>query len=215
MIRIVLGHIIILAGLIAPGFSFAAVEKNDPRNYKREVTYDPMSQARIRLYGQNGKDIYIRHSFDCKERKQGIRENVSSTGGWAAFKAYTRLTFNASVGMPETAIQTYVRNHFGTYELVSYEEYVVDANRPINLHGFILGAMDSARTKPMIIEQCSEATGSFKPLAGHSYEILGSDENGQCRFKLYDIEHAHASTAALSVEQPFVCPEKRKWFFRD
>ncbi len=171
-----------------------------------QPAYDPLTQARIRIYGQNGKKIYIQDSFDCAGKKKGIRTYASSVGGWNAFKSYARWSFNHSLGMPKTAIQKQVlTNTFQTYLLVSFKELAVAANQPVNLHGVVLSAKDSARTQADVIQECENAVASFSPKVGHAYEVLGSYENNQCHFKIYDLASNELVTHS---DQAYECPKK-------
>ncbi|MCI3879193.1 MULTISPECIES: hypothetical protein [Acinetobacter] len=185
-----------------------AKEFESPLNQKGVVSFNPSTQARVRLYGQNGQQIYMQHTFDCKNRKQGIRENLSGYGAWNAFKTYTRINMNYSIGMPRTIIQKDIEQNFNTYQMVTYKEYVVTANQPINLHGFVVGT-EVSTGKARVIDGCENTEASFKPQAGREYEILGENENQKCQFKVYDL----ASKQLVSVsEQAYSCP-KDKWKF--
>ena len=173
------------------------------------LPYNPLTQAQIRLYGKNGQKIYLQHSFVCDAKEKGIRDYVSNTGGWDAFKTYTRLNFNRSEGMPKTAIQQIaLTNEFQTYLYISYKEFLVTANEPINLHGFVMTAENSARTQAKVTTQCENAVASFKPQAGHAYEVLGQYQQGQCSFKIYDLQ---TNQLVPHNDQAYVCPKKKSW----
>ncbi len=171
-----------------------------------QPAYDPLTQARIRIYGQNGKKIYIQDSIDCADNQKGIRSYASNVGGWDAFKSFARWTFNDSIGMPKTAIQKEVlSNRFQTYLLVSFKELAVPANQPVNLHGFAVVATNIERTQADTEQHCENAVASFSPKVGHAYEVLGSYENNQCHFKIYDLASNELVTHS---DQAYVCPKK-------
>lgn len=174
--------------------------------------YDPSTQSRMRLYGQNGQKIWIQHAFDCDGKKEGIREYLSSNGGLNAFKTYLRLTLNQVKGMPRTAIQKEVEgNTMSTYAMVSYKELILNVNQPINLYGFVLGAEDRARTKAKIFDQCSDAQASFQPQAGRDYEVLGRYENNKCQFQVFDLKSKQEVTVS---EKLYSCPIKAGRFWQ-
>ena len=91
--------------------------------------------------------------------------------------------------MPRSAIQKEAEsNAMRTYQLISYKEFILNADQPVNLYGFVFGATDSSRTKAQVFDQCVDAVASFRPQAGHDYEILGKYQNNQCQFQVFDLK---------------------------
>lgn len=173
-------------------------------------TYDPATQARIRVYRKGATKTLILHSFDCAGRKTGIRDYLSGNGALSALKAYARITFNIEEGMPRSAMQKEAEsNAMRTYQLISYKEFILNADQPVNLYGFVFGATDSSRTKAQVLDQCVDAVASFRPQAGHDYEILGQYQNNQCRFQVFDLKTNHEVTVS---DKLYACPEK-SWKF--
>ena len=122
--------ILFFGTLFVASYSFAQTPQDEMSRYALTTdnnieVYQPLIQSRIRMYGKNGQKIYLQHSFDCAGKKDGIRNYLSSTGGWNAFKSYARWTFNQSKGMPRTAIQKEVEgNEMSTYAMLSYKEFL-------------------------------------------------------------------------------------------
>lgn len=173
-----------------------------PYDQAQNLKYNPTSQARIRHYGRTGTKIYIQHSFHCEDRKQGNRSYITNNGGLDAFKSYARIIMNTSIGMPENSLlKTTLTNEFQTYLYISHKELILEANKPINLHGFVIGAEDQQRTQAKVIAQCENAQASFIPQAGHDYEVLGDQQNGQCIFKVYDLDTKQQVTVNSQIYQ--------------
>ena len=207
--------ILFFGTLFVASYSFAQTPQDEMSRYALTTdnnieVYQPLTQSRIRMYGKNGQKIYLQHSFDCAGKKDGIRNYLSSTGGWNAFKSYARWTFNQSKGMPRTAIQKEVEgNEMSTYAMLSYKEFILKANEPVNLYGFVVGAQNRTASKAQVITACEHAIGSFKPLAGHDYEVLGRYENNQCQFQVIDLKK---NQQILISDQAYSCPVK-SWKF--
>lgn len=210
-------QVLFLFGVVSQFSVFAQAEtdKQQPLAYELQVetkpkTYDPATQSRIRVYRKGATKTLIQHSFDCAGRKAGIRDYLSGNGALSALKAYARITFNIEEGMPRSAIQKEAEsNAMRTYQLISYKEFILNADQPVNLYGFVFGATDSSRTKAQLIDQCVDAVASFRPQAGHDYEILGKYKNNQCQFQVFDLK---TNDQIPVSDKLYTCPEK-SWKF--
>ncbi|MRT38953.1 hypothetical protein GJV03_17455 [Acinetobacter sp. RIT698] len=210
-------QVLFLFGVVSQFSVFAQAEtdKQQPLAYELQVeikpkTYDPATQSRIRVYRKGATKTLIQHSFDCAGRKAGIRDYLSGNGALSALKAYARITFNIEEGMPRSVIQKEAEsNAMRTYQLISYKEFILNADQPVNLYGFVFGATDSSRTKAQVFDQCVDAVASFRPQAGHDYEILGKYQNNQCQFQVFDLKTNQEVTVS---DKLYACPEK-SWKF--
>lgn len=190
-----------------------ANEKTHPLTQKINPPYNPSTEARIRLYGQNGKKIYFQHRYECETQSKPMREYLSrEEGTWTALKAMARINLNYSIGMPRTPLQKQVEGSLNTYQMVSYHEYVVAAKQPVSLYGFIIDStpqQDSTHSA-QLIQSCDHAQGFFIPQPGHSYEISGEKRNDQCIFKVYDLDE---NQFVQMTQHAYQCPSKPRWKF--
>ena len=81
----------------------AACTSNAPVHQKSSAGYDSQSQARIRLYGQNGKPSYAYTNIDCDSNRKGTKIGVGGSLG-DAFGSLVGASSSQSMGIPETEI---------------------------------------------------------------------------------------------------------------
>ena len=79
----------------------AACTSNAPVHQKSSAGYDSQSQARIRLYGQNGKPSYAYTNVDCESNPKGTKIGVGGSLG-DAFGSLVGASSSQSMGIPKT-----------------------------------------------------------------------------------------------------------------
>ena len=135
----------------------------------RDVPYSAQNQARLRIYGQYGRDVVrMIPNSTCEQwaEKQGRRRHTRFTGG------LPRRIRNLSVGMPATQRSNTVNADTGVVFRESYKEFVVPAGKALVLDG----AFSSETTSQ--VNRCRLAA-SLTPQPGKDYEVqYARDSNG-------------------------------------
>lgn len=143
-----------------------------------DQSYDPSKDARIRLFGQNGKPTLMNADIDCETAPKGQKINVG--GGFGdVFKSFTGADANKSLGMPETQSSKNLKEMNGILSKAFYKEYAVTAGKPINVTGALIGTTLETPSQTLYVKGCS-STVSFLPQAGHDYEVLGQMQGRKC-----------------------------------
>lgn len=143
----------------------------------RDVPYNAQSQARLRIYGQYGRDVVrMIPNSSCEQwaEKQGRRRHTRFTGG------LPRRIRNLSVGIPPTQRSTTVEADTGVVFRESYKEFVVPAGKPLVLDGAF-----STETAG-VVRQCRIAA-SLTPQAGKDYEVQYSRGRSSCEVSVAEI----------------------------
>ena len=143
----------------------------------REVPYNAQNQARLRIYGQYGRDVVrMIPNSTCEQwaEKQGRRRHTRFVGG------LPRRIRNLSVGMPATQRSTTVEADTGVVFRESYKEFVVPADKTLVLDG----AFSSETTSQ--VNRCRLAA-SLTPQPGKDYEVQYSRDGEGCDVAVVEI----------------------------
>ena len=144
---------------------------------RRDVPYNAQNQARLRIYGQYGRDV-VRMIPDstCEQwaEKQGRRRHTRFTGG------LPRRIRNLSVGMPATQRSTTVEADTGVVFRESYKEFVVPAGKALVLDGSSSTEIHGQRYR------CRLAA-SLTPQPGKDYEVQYSRDSEGCDVAVAEI----------------------------
>ncbi|WGE50542.1 hypothetical protein NYR68_09780 [Actinobacillus equuli subsp. haemolyticus] len=173
--------------------------------------YDATKHAKIRIFGKPNVLGIIHSNIDCKNNPDGSKLEV---GGMKDSILSTR---QKSMKMPETEGTKNPRGD--TY----YQEFIVEANKPINIEPYIQAFDRSSLTafqgpkmrnacdasKPEILKKAWRALGlpesvintpesqrSFIPKAGHNYEYYPHIQD--CGITLIDITATPYNQVTLS-----------------
>ncbi len=103
-----------------------------------EQSYDPSKDARIRLFGQNGKPTLMTSDINCETAPKGKKVNVGGGIG-DAFKSFTGIASNQSLGIPETQSTNSLKAMNGILSKAFYKEFSVTAGQPVNVSGALIG----------------------------------------------------------------------------
>ncbi len=156
------------------------------------VDYAPDSQARIRLFGQNGKVTVMWRGIDCAAGEKGEKINVGGSLG-DAFSSLVGTAKNHRIGIPETAMTRQLAEMNGALSKAFYKEYVLPAGKPVVLRAAYLGwphvsavsldpqrfdafaQLEDALARDRHYEKTTCRPWSFKfiPQAGKDYEVIG------------------------------------------
>lgn len=175
------------------------------------ANYQPESQARVRLYGQNGHPTIATYGIDCSNGKKGIKINVGGGMG-DALGSFVGAVSSKSIGIPETEISKTIGSQNGVLSKAFFQEIVVPANKAVNAMSAIAATPPSTSvsyTQTHKITRttyynngCQSKVGSFIPEAGHDYEVVGT--KGSCGIAVYEIA-PDGSIAQVELGSEVVC----------
>ena len=158
--------------------------------------YNPQSDARIRLYGQNGR--YSTMSLMIN----GKKEEITVGGGLKqAFSSMVGTKENESIGMPATPLSKDPSAHSKLLSAVFFKEFVIPANGVITVNNIISApqnpSLNSEFTKFFseyitidvnTVKNCSGNEISFIPQAGKDYEVAPVSSGKNCGVTVYEIQ---------------------------
>ncbi|OOF77622.1 hypothetical protein BKG96_08095 [Rodentibacter caecimuris] len=157
----------------------------------QNTPYDVTKDARIRLYGQNGRPSFLTAEID------GKKEKVTVGGGLAqAFSSMVGAKGNESIGMPETSLSKNPSAHSKFLSGIFFKEFVIPANTEVQVTNEII-PLDSTHTHYTTTEKittiikgkgCKGNTITFIPEAGKDYEVAPISTNRECGVTLYEIK---------------------------
>ena len=153
-----------------------------------KVEYNPNTQSRIRLFGQNGGSSIMYSGIDCQAGNEGEKTNVGGGLG-ESFVSFLRMDQSETLGIPQTEATQSLAKRDGILSKAFYKEFAIPAEKPVNLQLFPVttpGTTPQKGQRLLIIESnsCySPAIASFIPEKGKDYEILGRwDEETSCPY---------------------------------
>lgn len=189
----------------------AACTSNAPVHQKSSAGYDSQSQARIRLYGQNGKPSYAYTGIDCDTNRKGTKIGVGGSLG-DAVGSLVGASSSQSMGIPETEISKNVGKMNGLASRAFFREFAVEAGKPVNAQTFYIGLTNTLHTETHTITQyegsCTSNIASFIPQAGHDYEIVGS-KGRSCGVSVFEVG-AQGELTPVAVDAAVQCKHRRK-----
>lgn len=168
-----------------------------------QADFNPASQARIRLYGQNQKPAIMTYGIDCASGQKGKKVNIGGSLG-DAFGSFTGTAKNTSIGIPETAHSRQLKNMDGILSKAFYREMAIPANQAVNVRTAFIGLSNTLETEDRDIilreKSCTSHTASFVPQPGKDYEVIGVKGRG-CGVAVYEIDTQGRLTAVPLQEQ--------------
>lgn len=151
-------------------------------------SYNPTTDARIRLYGQNGRPtlMLVNH--------QGKTEKVTIGGGLGqAFSSMIGTKDNESIGIPESELSKNPEVLDGIISSAFFKEFIIPANSEITVNNSIMGTQhrhnDTVfnRTVVFNFKGCSGQEVTFIPQAGKDYEVAPIGLTKGCGVTVYEI----------------------------
>jgi hypothetical protein len=146
--------------------------------------FNPNKEARIRIFGQNGKPTIMQSGIDCEKGFHGDEINVGGTLG-DAFGSLLALAKNLSLGMPQTQATLAISEQDGILSKAIYKEFAIPANKPVNIRSAFIGLTTTLETgayRATYYEgDCTSDTISFIPQAGKDYEVISLYKNRACK----------------------------------
>lgn len=154
----------------------------------QNATYNPKTDARIRLYGQNGHPAIM--TVVTKDKK----EQVTVGGGLGqAFSSMVGAKGNESIGMPESELSKDPSVLNGIISSEFFKEFIVPADSEITVNNSIMGTqhkyddMVLNHTVIVNVKGCTGQEVSFVPKAGKDYEVAPIGLTTGCGVTVYEI----------------------------
>lgn len=144
---------------------------------KETVSYNPDSEARIRLFGQNNYSTKISNDNFTKQ-VGGVRAKSFS----GMFSEMLTPLKSISIGIPKTnLIEKLAKNRSSMFAGLYYEEYVIPANKTYNVEtSYRDGGMGPVQIS------CS-VDSNFYVQNNTDYEVLADIVSNKCVIQVYKI----------------------------
>ena len=162
----------------------------------QDVSDDSAQQARIRIFGQNGKPTNMKYSFQGHE----VKESTGGTLG-GAFASSLGLARNSTIGIPATATLDTMKRHNHNLSKLYYREFTIPANVPITISNAIIGLtnVNNTHNDGKIISyqpSCQSNKLTFVAEPGKDYEAIAASASAQCGVILQEV-HPDGTTTSL------------------
>lgn len=171
--------------------------------------FNPNTDARIRVYGQNGNPTIMNVGIDCATNPKGTKINVGGGLG-EALGSLVGSTSNESIGIPQTEVSTKLADKDGILSKAFYRELIIPANKPVNISPGLqkVGSEFHIGHIPIFDNTCKTTTISFTPEAGKDYEAVGLRKGGGCNFFISEITTEAGQLSeirTLENQAPYKC----------
>lgn len=158
----------------------------------QQKTYDPQTDARLRVYGQNGRPTTMKVIVNNRTQK------ISVGGGLGqAFGSMLGVKGNESIGMPATELSKDPSAHSKLLSRIFFKEFIIPADKPVivsnhiaslaGAHAATYNASNINNTRIIGTDGCSSNTVTFTPEAGKDYEVAPISSNRTCGVTVYEI----------------------------
>ncbi|PIT12673.1 hypothetical protein BGI33_11215 [Snodgrassella alvi] len=162
----------------------------------QDIPDDAAPQARIRIFGQNGKPTNMKYSFQGHVVKESTGGNM---GG--AFASLLGVARNSTIGIPATTTLDTMKQHNHNLSKLYYREFTIPANVPITIFNAIIGLTNVNNTHhggKIITNQpsCQSKKLTFVAEPGKDYEAIATYTIAKCGVILQEV-NADGSTILL------------------
>lgn len=167
---------------------------------KKKIPYDPTSDARVRIYNENGnKTTRLFNDTSC----QDIKDNPAMGPSKNPFSKDNmhnglpkRTLKNISIGMPFTEKSAKALDRNSYLDTTYFEEKMVTANKKMVVKGSHFFSYETTGVNASMVTQSCDIMGEFTPEAGKDYEVsFGLDAlagKTYCRIFVYELEPSPA-----------------------
>lgn len=156
---------------------------------QKTADYNPQTQARIRIYGQNQKPSTVEAGIDCSAGQKGQKFSTGGSLG-EAFGSLTGTVKSQSIGIAPTANSKQLGERNGILSRAFFREFAIPAGKTANVQTFYVGLtnVNETPTRVTIMREgsCQSKKGSFVPQAGKDYEVIGVDGRA-CGVAVYEV----------------------------
>lgn len=159
--------------------------------------YQAQTEARLRLYGQNGNPTVINYTYQGKKTQINVGGSLGD-----AFSSFIGTKNSESIGMPSTEITDKLGSKNGILSRAFFREVVVPANTLINIEAAVIPLTNIENNPRTGIRTITSSTGcnseyNFTPKSGLDYEVTS---NG-CTVVIYQIYKSLAGIELIPVTQ--------------
>ena len=148
--------------------------------------YNPQTDARIRLYGQNGRYTMM----EVKQNGKTEKVNVGGSLG-QSFSSLLYLKGNESIGMPSSSASMNPSQFNEIGSGTFFKEFIIPSGAEITLQSEIITPHNInyiVNGKFVGPEHCLGKKLVFTPQAGKDYEALPSASTAQCNLTLVELK---------------------------
>lgn len=152
-----------------------------------QTQYNTENQARIRLFGQNGRPTGM------EVKLNGKSEKISVGGGMGqAFSSLVGLKDNESIGMPESQFSKNPSQFSNIGSTPFFKEFIIPANAEITVNNAIRTPTHTITNATGKIigssyRYCNGDKITFVSQAGKDYEIVPSASTEKCGVTIYEL----------------------------
>lgn len=152
--------------------------------------YNPTQEARIRLYGQNGKQSTMEVTI------KGVKEKITVGGSFGqALSSMIGTKGNESIGMPETVLSRNPSAHSKILSSIFFKEFVIPAGLPVTVNNGISDLVNQQnyvggyyKSIVTTAKGCEGDAVTFTPEAGKDYEVVPISPGANCGVTIYEIK---------------------------
>lgn len=150
--------------------------------------YDPQTDARIRIFGQNGRPSSMKVEIN------GQIEQITVGGGAGqAAASLLGVKSNEMIGMPATALSKDPSQLSNIGSSAFFKEFVVPAGKEVTVRNAIQTPPHkfsnvSTGITTISYKNCSGDEITFVPMAGKDYEVAPSPNLDHCGVSVYEIK---------------------------
>lgn len=155
--------------------------------------YDPSQDARVHVYGQNGRPATLTVNINGRVEKITVGGSMGQ-----AFGSMLGVKGNESIGMPATELSKNPSAHSKILSGIFFKEFIVPAGKPVTVKNSIASisnmnaaAYNANNTNSKIIalgnDGCSGQAVTFTPEAGKDYEVAPISTGRHCGVSVYEI----------------------------
>lgn len=157
----------------------------------KNKTYNPQTDARVRIFGQNGRPSTMQLTLNGKTEKVTVGGGVGQ-----AFSSMFGVKDNESIGMPTTEFSKNPSAHSTLLSSIFFKEFIVPANTKIIVNNSILSVPNihnatygnnHVRVISKGAQACSGNAVSFTAVAGKDYEVTPISSDRTCGVTVYEI----------------------------
>ena len=156
---------------------------------QKTADYNPNTQARIRIYGQNQKPSTVGAGIDCNAGQKGQKFSTGGSLG-EAFGSMAGTVKSQSIGIASTENSKQLGERNGLLSRAFFREFVIPAGKVANVQTFYVGLTNVNNTPTHVTTMregsCQSKKGSFVPQAGKDYEVIGIDGRA-CGVAVYEV----------------------------
>lgn len=153
--------------------------------------YNNSQDARIRLYGQNGRPASMEIEINGKTEKITVGGSLGQ-----AFGSMLGAKGNESIGMPETELSKNPSSHSKLLSGIFFKEFIIPAGKEVKVTNSINSLTNIAEhstlttktTTITTLKGCNGKVVTFIAEAGKDYEVVPISSSRECGVTVYEIK---------------------------